>query len=313
PIQIGMRKTESRISISAIPSIPRAQLNPAKSGTRSTNCHWAPPISYWLHSRTPRARSIRVATRAMVRAAVLPTTSEATAPTSGTSSISERMGKPVIVLVHHHPADPHHQTDEHDQRIAIEISRLDPLRDARALRHHPGGAVGAEPVDDADIALLPQHPAEPEGRADEEEVVELVEVPLVEDELVHDAELLDEGFRQLRIAQVGIPGGHEADGHHGERRPLHPYRHAVHVVDQVFIEDQRALPELARALADEVMGEEEAGEDRAQAQQDQRHQHRERALVRMIAAGAFPAVRIGHVVLGVRIVMLRVGMLVLTM
>ena len=43
--QIGIRNTESMISISAMPSIPSAQLNPANSGTFSTNCHCAPPIS----------------------------------------------------------------------------------------------------------------------------------------------------------------------------------------------------------------------------------------------------------------------------
>jgi hypothetical protein len=34
------------------------------------------------------------------------------------------------------------------------------------------------------VALLPEHRAEPHGRTDEDEVVELVEVPLVEQELV---------------------------------------------------------------------------------------------------------------------------------
>ena len=45
PMQIGIRNTESRISINAMPSIPSAQLKPANNGAFSTNCHCAPPIS----------------------------------------------------------------------------------------------------------------------------------------------------------------------------------------------------------------------------------------------------------------------------
>src|SRR3546814_1692693 len=48
------------------------------------------------------------------------------------------------------------QAGEHDQRIAIEISRLNLLRGDCAAPNDPGGAIGAETVDQADVAALPE-------------------------------------------------------------------------------------------------------------------------------------------------------------
>jgi hypothetical protein len=44
-MQIGIRKTESMISIRAMPSMPNAQAKRPKTGALSTNCHCGPPIS----------------------------------------------------------------------------------------------------------------------------------------------------------------------------------------------------------------------------------------------------------------------------
>jgi hypothetical protein len=42
PMQIGIRNSDSMISIKAMPSIPSAHSSPAPMPSRSTNCHWAP-------------------------------------------------------------------------------------------------------------------------------------------------------------------------------------------------------------------------------------------------------------------------------
>ena len=64
-MQIGIRKTMSMISISAMPSMPSAQRDPAAERDVSTNCHCAPAGSKRAHSQMPSARSIRVAISAV--------------------------------------------------------------------------------------------------------------------------------------------------------------------------------------------------------------------------------------------------------
>jgi hypothetical protein len=44
-MQIGIRNTDSAISISAMPSMPSAHEKPANSDALSVNCHCAPPMS----------------------------------------------------------------------------------------------------------------------------------------------------------------------------------------------------------------------------------------------------------------------------
>ena len=79
--------------------------------------------------------------------------------------------------------------EQHHQRIGVEIAGLEAGGDLRAGDDRRGGAVRAEAVDRALIAALPEQPAEPDGRADEQDVVELVEVPFVEEEQVEQPEI----------------------------------------------------------------------------------------------------------------------------
>ncbi len=43
-MQIGIRNTDSRISIKAMPSMPSAHEKLPNNGTNSVNCHCAPPV-----------------------------------------------------------------------------------------------------------------------------------------------------------------------------------------------------------------------------------------------------------------------------
>ncbi len=59
-----------------------------------------------------------------------------------------------------------------------------------------GDAVRPEAIDDGAVAAFPEQAAEPEGRADEDEVVELVEIPFVEQEAVERGEALGKRGRR---------------------------------------------------------------------------------------------------------------------
>ena len=74
--------------------------------------------------------------------------------------------------------------DQHREGVVVDVAGLQPHDVARHVEHARGDAVGAEPVDDRAVAALPEQPADAERRPHEQEVVELVEVPLVEQEAV---------------------------------------------------------------------------------------------------------------------------------
>ena len=72
--------------------------------------------------------------------------------------------------------------DHHGEGVVIEVAGLQTHDAAGHVAHRRGHAIGPEAVDDEAVALLPQEAAEPHGRTHEDEVIELVEVPLVEQE-----------------------------------------------------------------------------------------------------------------------------------
>ena len=84
-------------------------------------------------------------------------------------------------------ADEQRDADQHGEGVVIDVAGLQ-LHDAPRDAEHAGGGAVDQPVDDLDVADLPQDAAEPEGRAHEDAVVELVEVPLVEQEQVERPE-----------------------------------------------------------------------------------------------------------------------------
>src|SRR5688500_2390826 len=107
----------------------------------------------------PSARSTSVAARASQRAAFALTNKQAIAAAIGTAIITERIGKPSIMLLRYRPGDRGGQAEQHHQRIGIDIARLQPRGDPAAAYHQRRQAVGAEPVDRPLIALLPEEAA----------------------------------------------------------------------------------------------------------------------------------------------------------
>src|SRR3989344_2634714 len=185
PMQIGIRKTESMMSMRAMPSMPSAQLKRSNKAAFSTNCHCAPPISKFIHSTMPSARSTSVASSAIQRAALALTNRHATAAAIGTASISDRIGKPSSFMsAHHQPGQRGHKAHQHHQRITVEKTRLQLHRHAAARRDQNRRPIGTEAVDRALVADLPEEAAQREARLDEDVVVQFVEIPLVEEEPV---------------------------------------------------------------------------------------------------------------------------------
>jgi hypothetical protein len=95
-------------------------------------------------------------------------------------------GQPVIsgLPPEHHPGDKRCKPDQHGEGVVVEVSGLQP-DDTRPVVSAPARRCRrAEAVDEPAVTLLPQEAAEPLRRADKDEVVELVDVPLVEQELV---------------------------------------------------------------------------------------------------------------------------------
>ena len=158
PMQIGIRNTESMISINEMPSIPSAQLSVRPpSSNCSTNCHCEPPGTNFAHNRLPSARSTSVADNAIHRAVPALTNRQASAASSGTAIISERIGKSISAS--HRPGRRSDQPEHHHQRIAVEITRLEPGRDPVTDAHRIGCPVRTEAIDRLLVAALPEQPA----------------------------------------------------------------------------------------------------------------------------------------------------------
>ena len=132
----------------------------------------------------------------------------------------------------------------------------------------------------------PQEAAEPHRRAHEDGVVELVEVPLVQEEAVQHRVLGGEVPRRRLVDHVHVPGEAEAEGHHDRRQPRDQGRDVVDLLHDLVVgaEEQRALPEIPRMLADEGVMEQKARQERSGRQHAERDQHHERALVRAVIA-----------------------------
>src|SRR5262245_28207895 len=123
----------------------------------------------------------------------------------------------------------------------VEVAGLQPHHIAGDVEYARRYPVRPETVDQPTVAVLPEYAAEPERRANEDQVIELVEVPLVEQELVERLMLARELERQLGLADVKVPRDEEAQRHHHGRGDGDPIWHAVH-----FMQDVVALGELQR-------------------------------------------------------------------
>ncbi len=290
-MQIGIRKTVSAISISAMPSMPIAHAKRPKIGANSVNCHsGAPGVTSNFAQMRNAEQKIDQRRDERDQPGLLRRDEQARDGTEHRHGEHQRQdGKAKLVhfgMIAQVAAAA--RTNQHHQRIGIKIARLEPAGDLAAGDDQPGHAIGAEAIDRALIAALPEHPAEREGRANEEKIVELVNIPLMQQEIVEQVELRHEPGRPVGVADVGQPGDGEAERHDDERHPFDRLGDLVAGVHEMLVEEERArLPEFRAAFRIHELAEEgEAAKHRADAEQDERDQHDPWALVRMIAAGA---------------------------
>src|SRR5690349_1501613 len=80
-----------------------------------------------------------------------------------------------------------YHTQQHGQRIMIDIAGLQLDRTTAGIQHAGGNAIRTQPVDHRAVTALPQEAAQPEGGTHEQEIIQLVEVPFVVQEDVKHA------------------------------------------------------------------------------------------------------------------------------
>ena len=107
---------------------------------------------------------------------------------------------------------------KHRESVVIDVARLQAHGAAGDVENARRDAVRPKPVDDRAVAALPERAADGEGRTDEQEVIELVEVPLVEQEAVERGEGVREPRRGRTVDEVHVIGDREPAQHEQARR-----------------------------------------------------------------------------------------------
>src|SRR5215208_124588 len=97
----------------------------------------------------------------------------------------------------HEPGNESRRPDEHGERVVIKITGLQPHHIAGDVKHARRHAVRTKAVDQPAVPALPEQPADPQCGPHKDDVVELVEVPLVEQKAVQHVVLLREPMRDL--------------------------------------------------------------------------------------------------------------------
>src|ERR1700761_126770 len=178
---------------------------------RDTRISEMPKVTSVVHSAIQR--ELRRAASSSPRLAQI-----TSAPNSGRNVTTERMGQVTISLAshEHEPGDQAGDADQHREGVVIEIAGLDLYDVAGDVEHPRRHAVGTEAVDDGAVAFLPELIADPLGRPHEDQVVQLVEIPFVEQELVQHRLLRREVLRQIGSADGEDVGDEKTAGHHHE-------------------------------------------------------------------------------------------------
>ena len=129
--------------------------------------------------------------------------------------------------------------------------------------------------------------AEPERRPHEQEVVKLVEIPLVEQELVEERIALGERAPARPVDDVHVIGDEEAAEHH-QRRHQRDQPRRCSISSRMWLSLARnsdVLPEALEAAADEAAAERHAGERRAKREHGERNEHRHAAIRARVRRG----------------------------
>src|SRR5215468_9986147 len=228
---------------------------PESHGFLSTNWNSGEPASKRHTTISEIAKVIKVVQSATQRA--LPAMEASSpriammnsAPSSGRNVVTERIGQLAISLPpdgNPEPGDEGRNPDQHGKRIVIHVAGLQAYGVARDEQYHCREAIGPKTVDQPAIAAPPQQPAEPQGRPHDEEIIDLVEVPLVEQEAVEHHVLASEFDRDLGTADIEQPRHRKSDHHQHGRQHRYERADVVHVLqDRIAAADGQRLAEEA--------------------------------------------------------------------
>src|SRR5229473_368076 len=236
---------------------------PASHGLLSTNWNSGEPASK-RHTRISEIAKVinvvHIATQRALRATEGSSPRIAmmnSAPSSGRNTVTERIGQLAMsvspaakhepaLAAKHEPGDESRNADQHGERIMIHIAGLQAHDVAGDVKDPRRDAVGTEAVDQPAVAALPQQATKPQRRTYDDGVVDLVEVPLVEEEPVEHAMLLGELDGKIWTTDIEQPRHPPTDQHQHARQQRDDQADMLHFLqDRVGTADRQRLAEKA--------------------------------------------------------------------
>src|SRR6266436_7399333 len=266
---------------------------PASHGFLSTNWNSGEPASK-RHTRiseiTKVISVVHIATQRALRAMEGSSPRIAmmnSAPRSGRSTVTERIGQLTISVSpagKHEPGDKSRNADQHGERIVVHVAGLQAHNVARDVKDPRRDAVGTEAVDQPAVAALPQQATKPQRRPYDDGVVDLVEIPLVEEEPVEHAMLPGELDGKLWTPDIEQPRHRPTDHHQYGRQHRDDQADVLLVLqDRVGAADRQRLAEKAFDSGTcEDAEKRKSGKDAPERQHEQGNQHGRRAFVRRL-------------------------------
>src|SRR5579859_343669 len=167
------------------------------------------------------------------------------APKRGRNVTMERSGQLLVISSAHLDDVPGYESrhaDQHGEGVVVEIAALQRADLAGDALGGGGDAIRTDAVDQGAVTALPEGTAELEGRTDEQEVVQLVEIPLVVDEAMHPRQQAGQEARQRRNEHVHDIGQRDAGNARHSRQQADQGRHMLRPLHRMMvIEDQDRL------------------------------------------------------------------------
>ncbi len=247
----GIRNVVSKTKSTLIPSTPTRYFNPISQSRSSTN--WKPGLpgsnSARMNSEIRKVTDVAIIAShlAFLRAASSSPRrkiARIAAATSGRKVTMERTLAISSLPAQRHPGHQDHDAQHHGKGVVEEVSALRPTREPGEERHDAHRQPVYAAVDHVAVAAPPQKAAKVLGGTGEDDVIDLVEVPLVQQEAVEDRLVLGQPARQRRPGDIEKVGQRESDQHGEERRDLDPGGRVMGVVHHVIVGmgENRALP-----------------------------------------------------------------------
>src|SRR3984957_8719535 len=106
---------------------------------------------------------------------------------------------------------------QHREGVMVDVAGLQAHRVPGDIKNASRYAVWPESVDDRAVSALPEQATDSESRTDEQEVIEFVEVPLVEQEAIEGRKIGGEPLRCGSVDNIHVIGDEEPTEHEQAR------------------------------------------------------------------------------------------------